>query len=329
MSVKNLNTRLNYHGGNAEGRFQRDKLNSLKRALLYSYQSETIELMDGRQFRCLINPDKLKPEYDNKVVSIPFEDICLNKDKVGTTTEGIETIGLKAGDYFIWKERTGHSSSTWLVYLQHLEEDAYFRGDIRRCDYTIDIDGHEYPVYVRGPVETDIPWNQKKGVVWNDLNYSLVMYISKNEETDSYFSRFTKIDFDNKKWEVQAVNRYDSGGKIIEVFLKETFSNTIEEKVKKEQQEQSKDENVDITVPHIVGEKLIYPYDIKTYTVEGTSGGQWNVDNNKVKIIEQNDTMVTIEVITSKSGSFNLIYGEDLILNIEIGSLYRDKRSKT
>ena len=96
MSVKNLNTRLNYHGGNAEGRFQRDKLNSLKRALLYSYQSETIELMDGRQFRCLINPDKLKPEYDNKVVSIPFEDICLNKDKVGTTTEGIETIGLKA-----------------------------------------------------------------------------------------------------------------------------------------------------------------------------------------------------------------------------------------
>lgn len=321
MSVKNLNTRLNYHGGNAEGRFQRDKLNSLKRALLYSYQSETIELMDGRQFRCLINPDKLKPEYDNKVVSIPFEDICLNKNKVGTTTEGIETIGLKAGDYFIWKERTGHSSSTWLVYLQHLEEDAYFRGDIRRCDYTIDIDGHEYPVYVRGPVETDIPWNQKKGMVWNDLNYSLVMYISKNEETDSYFSRFTKIDFDNKKWEVQAVNRYDSGGKIIEVFLKETFSNAIEEEVKKEQQKQSKDENIDITVPRIVGEKLIYPYDIKTYTVEGISGGQWNVDNNKVKIIEQNDAMVTIEVITSKSGSFNLIYGEDLILNIEIGSL--------
>jgi hypothetical protein len=192
MSVKNLNTRLKYHGGNAEGRFQKDKLNSLKKALLYSYQSETIELMDGRQFRCLINPDKLKPEYDNKVISIPFEDICLNKDRIGTTTEGIEEIGLRAGDYFIWKEKKGHFNSTWLVYLQHLEEDSYFRGDIRRCDYTVDIDGHEYPVYVRGPVETDIPWNQKKGIVWNDLNYSLVMYISKNEETNNYFSRFTK-----------------------------------------------------------------------------------------------------------------------------------------
>ena len=59
------------------------------------------------------------------------------------------------------------------------------------------------------------------------------MYITKNEETNSYFERFTKIDFDDKKWEVQAVNRYDSGGSIIEVFLKETFTNTIEEEVRK------------------------------------------------------------------------------------------------
>ena len=84
MSIETLRTRLQYRGGNAEGRMQKDKLNSLKKSLLYSYQAETIRLTDGREFRCLINPDKLKPEYDNKIISIPFEDICLNEERVGS-----------------------------------------------------------------------------------------------------------------------------------------------------------------------------------------------------------------------------------------------------
>ena len=70
-SLNNLNTRLKYRGGNQEERMTRDKLHSLKKALLYSYQSQTIELNDGRQFRCLINPDKNKPDYDDKILSIP------------------------------------------------------------------------------------------------------------------------------------------------------------------------------------------------------------------------------------------------------------------
>ena len=77
-----------------------DKLKSLKKALLYSYQSATAQLSDGREFRCLINPDKLKTDYDNKIISIPFEDICLNEDKIGKTTEGIQPIGMKPGDVF-------------------------------------------------------------------------------------------------------------------------------------------------------------------------------------------------------------------------------------
>lgn len=319
MSIETLRTRLQYRGGNAEGRMQKDKLNSLKKSLLYSYQAETIRLTDGREFRCLINPDKLKPEYDNKIISIPFEDICLNEERVGTTTQGVQLTGMKAGDYFTWIGKQHHPDSTWLVYLQHLEEDAYFRAEIRRCDAILTIDGIDYPVYVRGPVETDIPWNQKKGIVWNNLNYSLVMYITKNEITDSYFERFTKIDFDNKKWEVQAVNRYDSGGSIIEVFLKETFTNTIEEEVQKEQ-ELEKDEE-DITDSHLIGPNEVYPYDIVDYTIDGASGGVWSISNNKAKIIKQNELTVTIEVTSSKSGNFDLIYGDDLIFPIKIKSL--------
>ena len=66
MLTDNLNMRLNYLGGNQKQRIDRAKLDSLKKALLYSYQSETLITEDGREFRCLINPDKLKNDYDNK-----------------------------------------------------------------------------------------------------------------------------------------------------------------------------------------------------------------------------------------------------------------------
>jgi len=47
-----------------------------------------------------------------------------------------------------------------------LDEIAYFRGEIRRCDYTItwlDEDGNEKTTYaaIRGPVETKINFIQK------------------------------------------------------------------------------------------------------------------------------------------------------------------------
>lgn len=89
MSLDNLNKRLSYMGGaNQQNRMFEDKLRTLKRAILYSYQAATAVLKDGREFRCLINPDKNKPDYDNKILSIPYKDICLNVSRVGKRTEG-------------------------------------------------------------------------------------------------------------------------------------------------------------------------------------------------------------------------------------------------
>ena len=100
-----LNIRLNYMGGKkADDRMTNDKLRTLKKALLYSYQAETAVLEDGREFRCLINPDKLKNDYDNKIISIPFYDICLNKEFTGEpTSRAEEPIDMKVGDVFLWK----------------------------------------------------------------------------------------------------------------------------------------------------------------------------------------------------------------------------------
>ena len=114
----NLTVRLSYLGGKkADDRMALDKLKTLKKALLYSYQAETAILSDGREFRCLINPDKLKNDYDNKIISIPYYDICLNKEKQNLPTwKAEEEIGLKVGDVFEWKE----TGTRWIIYLQYL-----------------------------------------------------------------------------------------------------------------------------------------------------------------------------------------------------------------
>ena len=59
-------------------RIRQDKLRSLKRALYNSYQSAVIVFdKDDRQlhFRCLINHDKLKVDYEDKILSIPYREV--------------------------------------------------------------------------------------------------------------------------------------------------------------------------------------------------------------------------------------------------------------
>ena len=138
MSLDNMKARLKYAGGNQQERMNKDKLNSLRKALLYSYQAATAILSDGREFRCLINRNKLSTDLDDKILSIPFKDICLNAERIGTTTEGMVDTNIKEGDIIEWKENGSH----WLVFLQRLEETAYFRADLRRCRYEISLDNH-------------------------------------------------------------------------------------------------------------------------------------------------------------------------------------------
>ena len=307
--LDNLKSRLNYQGGaKAEDRFIEDKLRTLKKALLYSYQAETIILEDGREFRCLINKDKLSGDYHDKIISIPYYDICLNKPKIGKTSQGEELIGLKPGDVFTWKGNENTGDTNWLVYLKYLEENAYFRADIRECNAKLEVNGKTYDVYVRGPVETDIKQNQKAGIVWNDLNYSLVVYIGKNDDTLDYFHRFTKVKIDGNMWQVAAVNKYFANG-IIKLGLNEWFNNEFED------EEIVPDENqppLEEGIPYIDGPLEVYPYDTVRYTIVNESGGRWVVsDTKRAKIIESTELTATIEIITSKSGNFDLIYQKD------------------
>lgn len=324
--LDNMQTRINYSGGKRQvDRMNEDKLKSLKKALLYSYQSATALLADGREFRCLINPDKLKNEYDNKIISIPFKDICLNADRVGKTSEGEVEIGIKAGDVFTWKE----NNSDWLVYLQRLEETAYFRAEIRRCRYTVEINGVQYKVYACGPREEEIVWNKVKKTQWNDLNYSLEMYITKDENTEEYFHRFEKLELNNLPWEVQAVDNMSVEGVII-VALKEDYKNTIadtieeEKSIKKQEEEEQKAHEPKPEV-YIEGDELVFPYEERDYSIINAEGGYWSITGTKAKIMSQDDQNVRIYVSSGRSGSFELKYTreeeEDVIMTVTIDSL--------
>ena len=311
-ALENMKTRLDYNGGIAQiARMNADKLRSLKRAMTASYQAATAILADGREFKCLINPDKIKNTYDNKILSIPFEDVCLNASKKGTTSQGIVPINLKAGDVFTWKE----NGSQWLVYLQRLEETAYFRSEIRKCNKTIEINGNKYPVYVRGPEQLTIDWQKGNLEMFNKENYTLLMYITKNEETLDYFHRFTKIEINGLPWEVQVVDSIATEG-IIEVSLKETYKNTIEKEIKEEEE---------IIIPekkniYIKGFNKTLPYEEYLYEIIGTKDeGVWEISNNKAKIIgEKNQLQVKIGIITGRSGSFVLRYIREGLDAIEL-----------
>jgi hypothetical protein len=87
-----------------------------------------------------MNPDKVKFDYDEKIISIDFES------------------GYHSGDTFEWGRDTG---SHWIILKTEDTEIAYLRANCRRCNYLVarDPETHEefsQWVSIRGPVETKI-----------------------------------------------------------------------------------------------------------------------------------------------------------------------------
>ena len=318
MSIDSLNKRLNYYGGNAENRMIQDKVRSLDKALLYSYQGVTISLADKenpneftRDFRALLNPNKLNLDFDNKILSIPYKEIQLNAPRVGKMSEGLVETGVKCGDVFYYPE----TNTYWIIYMQFLEERGYFRAEVRLCEKAFEIDGRIYHVYWRGPIEEVIDWKIKSGDIWNNLNYSAMMYVTKNDQTDEYFKRFTKIEIDGKMWETQVVNR-EAGEGILKIALKETYNNTIEKESQEEQrrkEEEQKQQQAQIESPeaYIEGPQEVKPYEIVTYKVCGMpyqDNAFWKISNKKANILSVGDFDMTMEIVTGRSGEIEISY---------------------
>ena len=399
-STSNLNTlqtRLNVRGGPDQWvRMRQDKLRSLKKSLLYSYQSAVVqkydvkkntkanriiqlitkiqdlvelndaekeflsnlqqeyEIIAARQdaeyivaletivdslvnaapmFRCLINHDKLKVAYEDKIISIPFQEEPLGSNEITETD-------FHNGTVFKWvhgNKQEWTPDTYWIVYMQYSEETAYFRAEIRKADeeieiITIDEEGNEsssmYRGWMTGPNETSVLWNTKKDVTWNDMNYTKLLYITRDQDTVAFFDRFDRIIINGKPWQVQAYNEnyttsksgeVDSG--IIRVALKETYTGTnefIKQTLDAAAQVKEKQNQYDVehTEARIAGPVSVKPYSILTFVAKNfDSKLQWNVSNTKlakIRQISQDSMTATVQIVTGRSNKegFYINYGD-------------------
>lgn len=326
----NMAKRLMSAGGFAQQqRMIKDKRHSLDQATKYSYQAAwvrkcaatEVETKEEKNIlppvRALINPNKLKQDYDDKIISIGFEH------------------KFNCGDVFEWC----NTGTYWLIYLQDLEELAYFRGDIRRCTYEIPfmVDDQLYTTYaaIRGPVETKIDYIQKHQISIDNPNYSLNLLVPKNEKTLAFFKRYQKFyiwtsdgQMDETCWRVEAVNSISMIG-VIEVNAVEYYANEFNDDkesgiadafkgpdplIKQAIIDKNKENN---KIFSIVGETFIkpkkeYDFNLNIKNIRGT----WKIEGNDVpvRIISEgtNDkgfATIKLKWDSTYSGQFDLVYG--------------------
>ena len=312
---------LNVRGGYPQQeRMIRDKRRALDHATKYSYQAVRIKkAQDGKDIdkdcmnmpivRALINPDKVKMDYDQKILSVRFDH------------------DFQPGDIFKW-DRTG---SYWIILTQDVDEVAYFRATIRRCSYQIrwiDEDGEEHAIYcaVRGPVETKIDDYDRHNILFNDPNYSLDIYMPKNPLTMNRFKRYDKFylagadDPDDKIcWRVEATDSISTPG-ILEIQATEYFSNNTQDDVDNGlvgvliTPEVDPNPSTERKVIFIAGETFIKPSKVYEYTIGIPSNQKWEVDKKyPVKLEpftnEKGYSCVRVKWLSPYSGEFELRIG--------------------
>lgn len=280
-------------------RMVQDKLRSFHRALLYSYQTAWIK-KDGddtsEYVRALINPDKVKFDYDEKIVSI---------DSI---------YEFKSGDTFEWKGTNTH----WIILKQELTEVAYFRGNVRRCQLLSAVDPETNESFslwgaIRGPVETKINVIQKGGVAAEVPNLSLNIYMPLTEQTQRTFARHAIFEFMGKHWEIHAYDHISTPN-ILEITAVETYDcgdhELAIEKI---------DPNPEVkpTDYAIIGETFIRPLIETSFSCPLPGKHDWSLKlpTDKVKpedvlswrIDDQNNIHVTWTAVTS--GSYIVSYG--------------------
>lgn len=324
QGAKDMASRLESKGGfPQQDRMIRDKRRSLDKATIYSYQGAWVKkqlydfkpAMDGVReadpVRALINPNKLKMDYDDKIISIGFEH------------------EFRVGDVFEWC----NTGTYWIVYLQDLEELAYFRGDIRKCSYEIEWDdeaGKRQRTYIalRGPVETKIDYIQKHGISVDNPNYSLNILMPKTTANLKQFKRYKKFYLqdlvegeDRVCWRVEAIDTFSTPG-IIEVTAVEYYANESEDDIENGKVgsliKKPIDPNIGTESEFVIfGDTFIKPKKEYIYYIEDALYGQWYISNQKLPIVmrefedENGRNCVSIKWDSTYSGQFDLWFGDE------------------
>ena len=292
-----------------------DKRRTLERVLWNSYQGANVRKTTStsdESVRALINPNKLKQDYDDKIISIKYEH------------------NFKPGDVFEWIG----TNTFWLIYLQDLTELAYFRGEIRKCSLEIaweDEEGiHKTYAAIRGPVETKINYIQKHQISIDTPNYSLNILIPKTESAIKYFKRYSKFYLSGDKdykicWRVEAIDWLSMPG-ILEINATEYYSNETEDDVENGIVggliAEPINPNKKYVEETITGETFIKPKKEYTFIYNGNLIGEWTVDKKYPIELKQEGKTVKLSWLKTYSGQFDLIYGGSYKKTIVVESLF-------
>lgn len=284
-----------FGGSSQKDRMIADKRKTLDRVTLYSYQGDNIrKLGSNKTVKGLINPNKLSPNYDDKTLSVRYEH------------------SFSVGDIFEWEDTKTH----WLIYLQDITELAYFRGDIRRCQYQVswlNKEGEKKTSYlaVRGPVETAIRTLQEPQVSIDTPNYSLSILMPCNDDTFEYFQRYAKFYLQDSKvrtcWQVEAVDAISTPG-ILEIIAKEDYSNPFVDDVANGVVDGLIEPPVDPTPETLIeGETFIKARREYVYTYNGNDIPNWEYNKKlPIKIIAQSGNTITLSWDSNYRGQFDL-----------------------
>lgn len=312
-NLHNMGIRLNYHGGiEQQDRMIKDKRWTLDHAVNYSYQGAKVRNLATRvTAKALINPNKVKQDYDDKVISIGFEH------------------NFTTGTIFEWL----NTGTKWLIYLQDLTELAYFKGDIRRCNYTISWeDGNDniYTTYaaIRGPVETKIDSIQKSNINFDIPNHSLNILLPLTDNALKYFNRYSKFYLQGLKesdstrkicWRIEGKDSISTPG-ILEITAVEYYANKFEDDIENGIVGGlivKPNENISL----ITGEQFIRPKKTYTYIYNGNEESNWIFDSNLPIETTIDKKTITIKWTQTYRGNILLKYGETE-LNITVQSLF-------
>ena len=298
--------------GRQHERMIADKKRAFDKALLYSYQAGLVraDRMGAQWVPALINPDKVKFDYDEKIISIDF----VHQFKSGTTFE--------------WPKESGVH---WIILKQELTELAYFRGNIRRCQMieTQDPKTKELVLIwaaIRGPVEIEVKHNIKSKISVDVPNLSLNAYVTDNDINRRTFDRYQKFYFHDRWWEVTAPDSISTPG-IINFEAVETYDQNNAALLYP-----AYDPNpiIEQDKPQIIGEVFIKPYVKNTYIAKGVNEIlPWRIEWRERKGKEANDVIeykidknkIEITWVASISSEFILKYG-DLEKTIVVESLF-------
>lgn len=291
-----------------------DKRRGMHRALLYSYQAAWVKKDNDEKadyVRALMNPDKVKFDYDEKIISIDWEH------------------GYKPGTTFEWGRET---NIHFIIYKQELSELAYFRGACRRCQYLVAVDPETHIEYgqwaaIRGPVETKINTVQKAGLVADVPNLSLQIYMTDTDQNRRTFERYKRFEFDGRYWQVQAPDYISTPGIFEIVALEDYECHNDQIFIRFEDEEE---EPVPDDVNEILGEKEISPLEPHLYSYKfEVPNAKWQLSLPATSNKEIDDVLeykvinnkLKVTWIGMKSGQFIIHYG-DTEKTISVSSLF-------